>query len=252
MEQKWFDEVKNHYNFVAENNSNERDVMFTCLYGSQNYGMATDRSDVDTKSFVFPSYSDIAFHQPLLSEQLVLSNGSHAEMKDYRDMLNNIRKQNMNFLETLFTPYVVVNNLWRKFYDSLHENREVFSRLDVDRGVKGFLGHMTRMYKCYFSGKDPKKAMHLFRLYDAMKRYALSDEPYENLLFKPNNLDFLMEVREGKIAPQKLEELCKLYMVLGETLVDEIPKHEINKKGFERLETYEYLAFDEGMRKYYF
>ena len=96
MEQKWMNEVEAHHEIACDHNGYERAVMFTCLYGSQNYGLATDASDVDTKSYVFPSIRDTAFHRPLLSKELVAPDGSHVEMKDYRDMFANIRKQSMN------------------------------------------------------------------------------------------------------------------------------------------------------------
>ena len=57
---------------ACDHNAYERAVMFTCLYGSQNYGLATDASDVDTKSYVFPSIRDAAFHRPLLEGSLLL------------------------------------------------------------------------------------------------------------------------------------------------------------------------------------
>ena len=252
MEKKWMNEVEAHHEMARDHNAYERAVMFTCLYGSQNYGLATETSDVDTKSYVFPSIRDVAFHRPLLSKELTASDGSHVEMKDYRDMFANIRKQSMNFLETLFTPYVVVDENWEKLYDTLHANREELARLDVNRGAMAMFGHMCNMYKRYLRDENPKQVAHLMRLHDALQRYALTDEPYENLLFKPNGLDYLKDVREGKVPAEELKKLGEVLLAQSEQLVKGMPKHELNKKALEWLELAELMSFDEGMRLYYY
>lgn len=252
MEKKWMDEVAAHYEMACEYNAYERAVMFTCLYGSQNYGLATDASDVDTKSYVFPSIRDVAYHRPLLSKELVAPDGSHVEMKDYRDMFANIRKQSMNFLETIFTPYVVVDKNWQKLYNCLHEKREELARLDVNRGAMATFGHMCNMYKNYLRDENPKQVAHLMRLHDVLQRYALTDEPYEDLLFKPNGLDYLRDVREGKVPAEELKKLGEVLVVQSEQLVKGLPKREPNKKTLEWLELIELMSFDEGMRLYYF
>lgn len=252
MEKKWMDEVTAHYEMACEYNAYERAVMFTCLYGSQNYGLATDASDVDTKSYVFPSIRDVAYHRPLLSKELVAPDGSHVEMKDYRDMFANIRKQSMNFLETLFTPYVVVDKNWQKLYNCLHEKREELVRLDINRGAMATFGHMCNMYKNYLRDENPKQVAHLMRLHDVLQRYALTDEPYEDLLFKPNSLDYLRDVREGKVPAEELKKLGEVLVAQSEQLVNSLPKREPNKKTLEWLELIELMSFDEGMRLYYF
>ena len=252
MEKKWMDEVAAHYEMACEYNAYERAVMFTCLYGSQNYGLATDASDVDTKSYVFPSIRDVAYHRPLLSKELVAPDGSHVEIKDYRDMFANIRKQSMNFLETLFTPYVVVDKNWQKLYNCLHEKREELARLDINRGAMATFGHMCNMYKNYLRDENPKQVAHLMWLHDVLQRYALTDEPYEDLLFKPNGLDYLRDVREGKVPAEELKKLGEVLVAQSEQLVKGLPKREPNKKTLEWLELIELMSFDEGMRLYYF
>ena len=249
---KWMNEVAAHHEMACDHNAYERAVMFTCLYGSQNYSLATETSDVDTKSYVFPSIRDAAFHRPLLSKELAAPDGSHVEMKDYRDMFANIRKQSMNFLETLFTPYVVIDKNWQKLYNCLHEKREELARLDVNRGAMATFGHMCNMYKNYLRDENPKQVAHIMRLHDVLQRYALTDAPYEDLLFKPNSLDYLRDVREGKVPAEELKKLGEVLVAQSEQLVKGLPKREPNKKTLEWLELIELMSFDEGMRLYYF
>lgn len=251
MEQKWMNEVRAHHGLAADYNAYERAVMFTCLYGSQNYGLDTDNSDVDTKSYVFPSIRDAAFHRPLLSKELIAPDGSHVEMKDYRDMLANIRKQNINFLETLFTPYVIVDENWQKLYNCLHEKREKLARLDVNRGLMGMFGHMCRMEKLFQRDHNPKQAATLLRLEDFMYRYT-TDEPYEHILFNPNQKDFLRSMRAGKVPLEVMENLVADAMTTAHAFIEIAPKFEVNEEILEWLELAELMSFDEGMKLYYF
>ena len=60
--------------------------MFTALSGSQNYGLDTENSDVDTKSIFIPNFSTLLFTKKLLSETWILDNNEHIEAKDVREM----------------------------------------------------------------------------------------------------------------------------------------------------------------------
>ena len=119
-------------------------------------------------------------------------------------------------------------------------------------GAMATFGHMCNMHKRFMRDGNPKQAAHLMRLHDALQRYALTDEPYEDLLFKPNSLDYLKIVREGRLPHEELKEVCETYMARGENIVKEMPKHEPNKEALEWLELAELMSFDEGMRLYYF
>lgn len=242
------DEVKAHHELAGKHNAYEREVMFTALYGSQNYGFATDSSDVDTKSFVFPSFWELALHKPLLSKEHTAPDGSHVEMKDYRDMCTNLKKQSVNFLETLFTPYVVVNPLWQAFYDSLHASREMFARLDVNRGLMSMFGHMCNMEKRFKRDRGMKQAATLLWLEDFVYRYA-TDEPYEHVLFNPNQKEFLRSMRAGEVPLELTENLVADAMANVREFVENAPKFEVNKKGLEWLDTMQVMAMDEYFRR---
>ena len=51
--------LKEHYAAAAAIIPKDR-IVGIFLQGSQNYGMATDKSDVDTKCIILPSFEDIA------------------------------------------------------------------------------------------------------------------------------------------------------------------------------------------------
>ena len=215
--------VKSHMEYAEKTSS--RIPMFAALYGSQNYGLATPESDVDTKVWLMPRLRDLALAEKPYSKELHYED-AHVEGKDYRLMLGELRKQNMNFLETIFTPYKVINPSYQWFYDILYTNREVIARMDVNRGAHAFMGHMYNMYNRFKRDEKPKQVAHLMRLYDCLQRYALTEEPYEDLLFKPNSRDYLMAVRRGEVPMEELHDMAETYMGLANNLLEEMPKHE--------------------------
>ena len=91
----------------------------TLLQGSQNYNLDDENSDVDTKSIVIPTWRKMVLDKQPLSTTLEMPDSSHVDIKDAREMIACYKKQNVNFVETLFTDYYKINvcaNLWMNFY----------------------------------------------------------------------------------------------------------------------------------------
>ena len=85
----------------------KENVLGVFLYGSQNYNLATKNSDVDTVAIIVPTFSDLCLRSPISKELNI--DGEHCNVKDIREYMKMIRKQNINFTETLFTEYRWVN-----------------------------------------------------------------------------------------------------------------------------------------------
>lgn len=218
--------VEQHTIFAAERSDHV--PLFGALYGSQNYGLATSESDVDTKVWLMPTFYDLYTAAKPYSKELRLGD-AHVEGKDYRLMVGELKKQNMNFLETLFTPYYWCSDTYKTEFEYLRNNRELVARYDVNRGAHAFMGHMYNMYNRFKRDEKPKQVAHLMRLYDCLQRYALTDEPYEDLLFHPNSIEYLMAVRRGEVPVEELHDMAETYMGLTDNLIKEMPQYEVNK-----------------------
>ena len=107
---KTIDRVMAHYNESLDY-FKENEIVGIFLQGSQNYRLDTSNSDVDTKLIVVPSFKDICLNKKPISTTHVLDNNEHLDAKDIRLYCQCFRKQNLNFLEILFTPYYYVNPL---------------------------------------------------------------------------------------------------------------------------------------------
>lgn len=185
--------LKEHYAAAAAIIPKDR-IVGIFLQGSQNYGIATDKSDVDTKCIILPSFEDIVFNKQPISTTYVLPNDEHIDLKDIRLIFNNFRKQNINFIEILFTKYFILNPKYKKFWNELVEEREAIAKYNPYIAVKAIKGMAIDKYHALEHpypnkakvlaqyGFDPKQLHHLARLYYFLYDYLYTNKTYAEVL----------------------------------------------------------------------
>ena len=199
--------VYEHYQYVDNYNYTR---FFTALQGSQNYGLADDESDIDTKTLIIPNYKELVFNaKPVSSTIIVEPTTEHADVKDIRLMFDTFRKQNINFLEILFTPYVVVTGGYKIYYHSLWNKREDIAHLNPYRNLSSMVGHMYEKYKKFEHpfpsavskiekfGYDPKQLHHMVRIKDFLERFFEKGVSYEEALTHPTDPQKLIMIKRG-------------------------------------------------------
>lgn len=190
---------------------------FCALYGSQNYGLDTEDSDVDTKIAVIPSGKDIVLGYEKLSTTLRLEDGSVCEVKDIREMANQFYKGNINFTEMLYTPYYIQNeNIPQPYsFDVLKLYRDMIANRDPLNLMKMVAAMARTKYLTLTKvnsnnkeaiekyGYDPKSLVTLLRLECFMYNYLFDyPENYSLCLVPGNNED----LRRLKINPVSFED----------------------------------------------
>lgn len=204
---KWIQEkVKEHLDESLQYFDKSR-VVGIFLQGSQNYSLDYENSDVDTKLIVTPTFEEIAFNRKPHSTTHVRDNEEHIDFKDIRLMLQTFRKQNLNFVEILFTPYKWENPKYQEQWERLVLEREAIAHYSPYQAVKTMKGIAMEKYHAmeheYPSklevlakwGYDPKQLHHLLRVQEYLHRYT-DGETYENCL-RPRNSEFLQAVKKG-------------------------------------------------------
>ena len=102
----------------------ENHILNITLYGSQNYKIDTEFSDIDVKAIYVPSLRDAVLEPHWVSIEHHNDQNEHCELKDIREMCKMYKKQNINFLETLFTDYRWDNPIYEDIHNRLRENAE--------------------------------------------------------------------------------------------------------------------------------
>ena len=208
-------QVQNHYDKLVELGYN---VVGVFLYGSQNYELDYEKSDVDTKAIVLPTLEDIVLNHQPVSVTIDIGNNCLCDVKDIRKMFECFKKQNINFIELLFTQYYVLNPLYENLYKPVLDNAELIARYNNYASINCMSGMALEKYNAlthpYPSikekidkyGYDNKQLHHILRIKDFIVRYC-EGEPYNKILI-PKNKSELLSVKTGYVY--SLEEAKKL------------------------------------------
>ena len=180
--------------------------------GAANYGLDTEKSDVDTRVLIVPTLKDLVYNTKPISKTIIRENGEHIEIKDIRLAFQNFKKQNTNSLEILFTKYKIINKKYQGFWEVLTHYAESICYLNPKAAIKCIQGMSTQKFrqlerisktredivKTYLY--DPKELYHLLRLEEFLARYVKKEEPYESCL-RSKKATFLQDLKSNKNLP---------------------------------------------------
>ena len=230
MKNEIMQRVHDHLEEARERFDDSR-IVGVFLQGSQNYGLQIPTSDVDTKLILTPTFEEIVFNKKPISTTHVRANDEYTDLKDIRLMFSTFRKQNLNFIEILFTPYLWVNPLFADEWSRLTAEREKIAHYSPYSAVKTMKGIAMEKYHAmeheYPSklevlaeyGYDPKQVSHLVRVQNFISSY-LAGYPYEECLY-PKDKDFIMDIKLGRYSLDEARKIADKYLKLVVTEADE-------------------------------
>lgn len=215
--------VQQHYDKVV---SLGYEVVGVFLQGSWNYGLGWEESDVDTKAIILPAFEEIALGRKPVSTTYIMENGEHIDLKDVRLMFDCFKKQNINFVEILFTPWFVMNPKYEHEFQWMFDNRDKIASYDVNRLISCIKGNLfnetSRLFKetpgternMKLYGCDVKSVSHIVRYMDFFKSYIVDKKSYSISLI-PSRINYIMRFKRGDFYSwevwEVLKELDKFY-----------------------------------------
>ena len=199
--------VKEHYNYLI---AAGYDVVFTALQGSQNYGLDeySDNyySDVDTKSIVLPCLDDFIRAKQPVSAVEILENDEHAEVKDIRVMFEMFKKENISYIELLYSDYIVFNPKYETLIKPIFERRDEIAIADTAQFLRCIAGMAYEKDKALCHpypgiiekikkyGYDGKQLSHCVRLCEFLTRFAQGESV--SACFKSRERNLLMNYKK--------------------------------------------------------
>lgn len=260
-----FKELSNYKKILEEKGYN---VIYVGLYGSQNYNLDDEESDIDVKAIIMPSLHDIIFRK--ITSTTVECEKGNIDVKDLLTFYEVIKKGNFSYIESIQTEYSIGDKYIK----------ELFNRFKVNR--KSILGAMYEKRKAltheYPSktqefekwGFDPKQHHHILRLYDLLNYNLMHNENLSYLYYRDDDKrrQELINYKRNKdnIAKTIIEEDSDLIIEMARNLIDynyhyeilniddEINKYIEDKIKIELRNTdvgyaREYRTFDSGIPK---
>ncbi len=242
--------VQEHYDAAIELYGDK--VLGVFLQGSWNYGkeLCDEQSDVDTKCIVLPSFEDVCLNEKPVSCTHILENEEHLDAKDLRLYMNCFRKQNVNFVEILFTEYAILNPKYEEQWARLVKARERIGRYDTKRALQCIVGmalekdkalchpYPTLIEKINKYGYDGKQLSHVCRLAKFMELY-MAGFPYDFCLSSGYDKSFLQNLRHIKRhisdrgvewAKQYSKDLCERLKIQKDEWIEQNYNEETESK----------------------
>lgn len=177
-------------------------VIYIGLYGSQNYNVDDEFSDIDCKAIVLPSLHDIIFRK-VTSKTIELENGA-IDVKDLITFYDVIRKGNFSYIESIDTDYFIGDKYIKELFRKIRPN------------LKSILGAMYEKRKAltheYPSkhdefekwGFDPKQYHHIVRLYDLVHYNIINDTSYSYLKYNDDDAQFMINLKRNQRYGEQL------------------------------------------------
>lgn len=239
------------------------EFVYIACYGSDNYGLAYEKSDMDVKVIVVPSLHSIVSNSKPISETWDFEWGQ-ADIKDVRLMCENWMKQNTNFLEILFTDYFYINPNYLAATLTMLSHREEIARIDEGRHMRASLGMQDQKYhalKHPFPSKieiiekygyDPKQLSHIVRLYDLMTKY-IKGKSYKECITPTGEIaDYIKAIKTAAYHTdiETVEELARKYMKMTDELYENYKEKATTcEAGIAALDTFRYSVIREALKK---
>ena len=224
MNNSWALAIEKHKQTILSWGFKEENILGIFAYGSQNYNLDTPTSDWDTKAIVVPTLDEVLFNEPVSKEvrvQRIEGEWEHCEVKDIREMIKMFEKQNINFIEILFTEYKWINpkfqELWDKFFIS---NREDIARYDMNQTIKSIVGQTKHTIKQ--NPTNGKKIANGYRLVRFLQKYIAKDFSYLQCIYIPDSeKDWFLEIKQKEeVLPQHSE----LLLAILENVYEDFPQ----------------------------
>lgn len=245
--------LQEHYEDALKLYPEENIVGIFC-YGSQNYNMDNENSDIDTKLFITPTLKEISLSWKPASYTYTRDNKELIDVKDIRKFINLACKQNPSFLEILFTKYYIINPLYKNEWDEIIRMNEEIAHINPSRAIKSIFGTLTEKRNAVINPKphpsreeifkefdyDPKDLVHEIRLKMLLTKY-INNEPYSRCLI-PDDADMekLQFVASAKLPANPANAYYSAAKDLTDEALKKIVVNEDNQEIIQKLEDITY------------
>lgn len=191
--------LQEHKQVALDTGISEKQILGIFLYGSQNYGLNTEESDVDTKVIIIPTLEDLCLKKAGFVKEYKY-NDEKVIVMDLIHYVDNLKKQNINYVETLFTEYCWVNPDHAWVWDAFIKVRGHITLYDENKTIQS-IGHQALHTLRQDSGNPKKYTIARYWVYflRAYMDLPYCSSGYEAALRQPPQvIEELIALKTGK------------------------------------------------------
>ena len=225
MERKDVFKTISNYKKVLEDKG--YNVIYVGLYGSQNYNVDDELSDIDVKAIILPSLHDIIFRK-VTSKTIECENGS-IDVKDLITFYDVIKKGNFFFFFCIDTDYSIGDKYIKELFKQFRPNLK--SILGAMHEKKKALTHEYPSKKEEFKkwGFDPKQYHHIIRLNTLLEYNVINNTNVSYLKYKEQAKEKMINIKRNKdnLSKEFVERDSEYYIENSKRLVPKDYKYNI-------------------------
>ena len=218
-----FNQMMRHVKFAQ---SKDYDVVIASIYGSQNYALESEESDVDSYLVVMPSLEDLALNRRSVSKELMyvnedgVPNGEHVVVKDLRVFVEALMNADFHALEVVSSKYTTVMR-----WTDAGEEVNPFKNMDCFTAV--LPKFYWRVVNCFESALKSRKLDRLDwnkkgdrkTLVDIVLHYfvflhAFERDEYPYSTYSKNLRDTLLAIKNGSMSKEEALTMFDLNTML--------------------------------------
>ena len=223
--------VKKHYDRVVKLYGSNA-VLGVFCYGSWNYNTALENSDVDTKCILVPDIWHLAI-KPYEVKHIDVD-GEVCECMSIMHMVNNWKKQNINFVEIMFTDYCIINPVYQEMWNTCFPRgvREEVARYDLAAAVRS-MSHQA-IHTIKQDPADLKKIMNTARIANSLARLVTyKDMSYKRIIWQPDSVRGI-RTNETPVPINFVEDM----IIYFEAMIEKSEKMESDSDVKEKLDNF--------------
>lgn len=242
-------QVQERHNIVEYFSDGRYDsVLMTALFGSQNYKLDNENSDIDTVSIVLPTYKNFICGDQPVSQETMQKDGSHIVLKDIRLAFNNLRKSNPNSIEWLISSYQVYN---QEFNDILlhylHDADRLFYMAHSNyTSMMNAIAGMTKSLKRENMSLG-KRFAHYVRLTTLLDKYIdYGHDPRDYFVMTQEHLTLARNAKFGNITitEEDCDKMEKVILDIVNSFEKTKVQEDIEHKGQLMIYDFQSAIFD--------
>lgn len=196
-------------------------VIYIGLYGSQNYNVHDELSDIDAKAIILPSLQDIIFRK-VTSKTIEYENGS-IDVKDLITFYDVIKKGNFSYIESIDTNYSIgdkyIKNLFKQFRPNL---KSILGAMyEKRKALTHEYPSKTEEFKKW--GFDPKQYHHILRLQTLLEYNVHNKESLSYLGYKDQARNKMINIKRNidNLSKKFVERDSDFYIENAKRLISE-------------------------------
>ena len=217
---------KNKLRIVKKELPENMDILFISAFGSWNYGLQTETSDIDFKVVYIPSLDELIRPKDFsfAGSTINISYIGQCEIISIQSFIDKIKVFDISKIEILFAPNIWVNDVHKPLFETIKSHTLDYIIGNKVRYIDSVITVCTSIYKTFINSDmfkyNGKKAYNIPRLKYLLNGVLYSNE-YELMIDDQEVRNDIMQYKLGNVDRDDARSECSVIINRMTAMKDE-------------------------------